>query len=194
MKKKLDWKEIGQFLSVLLNLFTIIRDTFKNIGVNLEIIQWFTEEGRDKFVENFLKPIGQEYGEFMGPRERIDLLGDGDTLLVNLDASAIPPEQNQKVILQLDPGNRWVGLQLLNDTLLVDGRRITFFPTKLQDGKRLVRGYDFFGEIVGQQVLHPNIMDALVKYPQFIPENWKRDENGNRRPIRRVGNKDFDEK
>ncbi len=60
-KRKLDWKEVGQFFAVLLNVFTIIRDTFKKMGVGIEIIPWLADDGKKIFVEKFLKPLGEEW-------------------------------------------------------------------------------------------------------------------------------------
>ena len=61
MQKRLDWKQFGQFLSILLNVFTVIRDTFKQMGVGLEIIPWLVGGGREVFIRGFLEPLGEEF-------------------------------------------------------------------------------------------------------------------------------------
>ncbi|MFA6551472.1 MAG: hypothetical protein WCV41_03025 [Patescibacteria group bacterium] len=61
MKKKLDWKAMGQFCAVLLNVFAIIRSTFEQMKIGIEIIPWLTGDGKKFFVEEFLKPLGNKF-------------------------------------------------------------------------------------------------------------------------------------
>ena len=59
--RKLDWKVLGSFVSVLLGLFALIRETFSKIGVGIEIVEWLLGDGRKVFVEELLTPLGQKF-------------------------------------------------------------------------------------------------------------------------------------
>lgn len=59
-KKQLDWKELGQFLNRLLQLFTIIRDTFTEMEIGLDLIGWLIGDGKPKFIK-WLKSLGQKF-------------------------------------------------------------------------------------------------------------------------------------
>jgi len=61
MKKKLDWRAMGQFCAVLLNLFAIIRSTFEQMKIGIEIIPWLIGDGKNFFVEEFLEPLGDKF-------------------------------------------------------------------------------------------------------------------------------------
>ena len=50
MKTKLNWKEIGRFVSVLVQLFTIITGVFKKAKVGPEVIDWLLGSGKNFFV------------------------------------------------------------------------------------------------------------------------------------------------
>ena len=53
MKKKLD--------SILVNVFTVIRDTYKKMGVGIEIIPRLIGDGKKFFVEKVLNFLGEEF-------------------------------------------------------------------------------------------------------------------------------------
>lgn len=61
MKKSIDWREFGQFLSIVINIFTIIRDTFRQMNIGMEIIPWLIDDGKRFFVDKFLIPLGNEF-------------------------------------------------------------------------------------------------------------------------------------
>lgn len=61
MKKSIDWKEFGQFLSVVINIFTTIRGTFCQMNVGMEIVPWLIDDGKSFFIDKFLIPLGNEF-------------------------------------------------------------------------------------------------------------------------------------
>ena len=50
MKAKLNWKEVGRFVAVLVQLITVITNVFKKAKVGPEIIDWLVGSGKDTFV------------------------------------------------------------------------------------------------------------------------------------------------
>ncbi len=59
-KKPLDWKSFGAFVSKMVSLFALIRDTFAGMGVGIEIVPWVITDGKAQFVEA-LQALGAEY-------------------------------------------------------------------------------------------------------------------------------------
>jgi len=85
--------------------------------------------------------------------------------------------------IEFQIGNGWVKVEKRGDGLYVDGRKVILHQSKRQKDGNVIQGHEFREELSGKPVLHPNIMDALLEYPSFIPEDWKKDENGNTRFI-----------
>ncbi len=61
--KKIDWKQFGQFLKMVVDLFKIVTTTFKELKVGPEILEWVTGVGQKAFTEQFLVPLGKAYQE-----------------------------------------------------------------------------------------------------------------------------------
>ena len=171
-KKQLNWKEVGRVFSVFLNLFAVIRDTFTSQGIGLEIIGWVTGEGKDKFVEEFLKPLGEQ---FLAAQRVIVV--DENTIRVNLDAPPMLPFDGATV--ETNKGGGWVTVQKRADGLYVDDRKVILHRSERQQNGKVIQGYELRDEVTNLPVLHPNIMDALYEHTHLIPKDWKQDENGN---------------
>jgi len=60
MNKKNDRNESGQFLSVVVNLIAVIRDTLKPMRIGIEIMPWLIGSGKKFFVEQ-CEILGQEF-------------------------------------------------------------------------------------------------------------------------------------
>jgi len=171
--KKLDWKQLGQFFSVLLSVFAIIRDTFKKMGIGIEIISWLiTEEGKKYFSENLLESLGKEYLA----TQRVRVLSD-TIIEVNLDIAPKLPFNGTKV--EAHTGGGWVKLEKRQDGLYVGGRKVILYRSERQKDGKVIKGYELRDEITGKLILNANILDALLKNPHLIPEEWKKDANGN---------------
>jgi len=61
--------------------------------------------------------------------------------------------------------------------------RIEFFLSKQQRKGKVIVGNELRKELADKPVLNANVLDWLLKHPHLIPEEWKRDENGNTRYI-----------
>lgn len=170
--KVLNWKEVGRVFSVFLNLFAVIRDTFTVQGIGLEIIGWVTGEGKDAFIEKFLKPLGEA---FLAAQRVIVV--DENTIRVNLDAPPMLPFDGAAVVT--NKGGGWVTVQKRDDGLYVDGHKVILHRSERQKDNKVIGGYELRNEVMNLLVLHPNIMDALYEYSHLTPEDWKKDENGN---------------
>ena len=81
MKKQLNWKEIGQLVSVLVSVFTVIRNTLKQMAVGVEILEWLIDDGKEIFVEKFLKPLGENFQQV-------------NSTMIKVNRRTIPPYPN----------------------------------------------------------------------------------------------------
>lgn len=167
--KKMNWKVAGQFFSFLLNLFAIVRDTFAEMKVGIEIVEWLLGEGKEAFREKFLKPLG---AEFLAT-QRVKVVND-TTIMVNLDAPPKLPFDNAKI--EKNSGGGWVKVEKREGELYVDDYRVVLHLSEQQKNSRM-SGHELRKELSGKPVLHPNILDALLEYPDLIPEDWKKDED-----------------
>jgi hypothetical protein len=163
---KLDWKSLGQIFSMLLNLFTVIRDTLTKCLVGPEIIPWLCGEGNQIFVTEFLEPLGERF--FWWNRVKLE----SDTLMmVNVSAPtkgfvAPPyridgPEETQTAT--------WIKVERRTDGLYVEGDKIELFYTEADSS--ISMGMNVQKAKKGELGCH--LLYALVKYPSFIPDDWE---------------------
>jgi len=175
MKKELDWKGVGQFLAFLLSLFAVIRDTLKKMNAGIEIVPWLTNDGKEFFVET-LTQLGDKFIK----TQRIKVLSDV-VIMVNLDVAPRLPFDGAAV--EKNEGGGWVKVEKRKDGLYIDGRKVVLYLSERQKNGQTIKGYELREEVSGKLVLHPNILDALLEHSHLIPEDWKKDENGNTRYI-----------
>ncbi len=67
--------------------------------------------------------------------------------------------------------------------LLLNLPKIKLHFSLNQQGGRVIEGNKLRKELVSESVLNANVLDYLLAYPKLIPEDWKRDANGNTRHI-----------
>ena len=177
-KQKTDWKSLGYLLSVVINLFALVRDTFVKMGVGIELLPWDVGEGREGFVKEFLQPLGQKFlasQKPAKPRVRKSII---------VDLSTPPKLPFDGATIEANAGGGKVKIEKRKDgELYVDGKKVILHLSERQQNGKVIQGHELREELTGKPVLHPNIMDALMEYPELFPESWKKDENGNIRYI-----------
>ncbi len=171
MKNPLDWKAVGRFLALFVDACTLVRNTFTELRVGIEILPWLLDEGKDFFVEKCLKPLGKEFLA----TQRIRVIDD-NTIEVNLGISPKLPFDG--AVVESHTGEGWAPVQKRLDGLYVDNRKVEVFLSERQQNGKTVQGLELREELTGKPVLNANILDALLEYPHLIPEDWKKDENG----------------
>lgn len=172
---KLDWKALGQFLSVLLNLYTIIRDTLVKLGVGIEIMGWLLADGKKQFVAT-LELLGSDFLA----TQRVRVIRR-NMIMVNLNAPPKLPFEG--AVVESNTGTGWVKVENRRGELYVDGRKIVLHLESVQENGQVVSGHKLRDALSGKLVLHPNVLDALLEHPHLIPESWKVDEQGRTRFI-----------
>ena len=169
--KKLDWKALGQFVSVLVSLFALIRDTLTKAGVGIEILPWFLAEGKEVFVES-LESLGRKFLA----TQRIRVI-NATTIMVNLGLSPRLPFDG--AIVEWHRGEGWVRVQKRKDGLYVSGRKVILHLSERQKNGGSLKGHELREDLSGKPVLNANLLDALFENLHLIPEDFKKDAYGN---------------
>ena len=102
-------------------------------------------------------------------------------IAVNL--AAIPKLPFNGAEVEQHIGEGWAIVEKRADRLYVNGRKVILHLSKRQMNGKSLKGYDLREELTGKPVLNANVLDALADNPHLIPEDWKKDEQGNTRYI-----------
>ena len=103
------------------------------------------------------------------------------TVVVYLGASPNLPFDGAKVEKHIGEG--WAIVEKRADGLYINGHKVVLHLSKRQKDGKWLKGYELREELTGKPVLNANILDALYQNPHLIPEEWKKDEDGNVRYI-----------
>lgn len=99
--------------------------------------------------------------------ERVRLIND-NVIEVNLDAPPKPPFMPTEAFD--NPGGGWVRVERRKDGLYVDGNKTILHVDEAQRTSTGYMGMKLFSVLRKSTFEHPNIMDALMEYPQMIPD------------------------
>ncbi len=116
-----------------------------------------------------IKPITEDASRWITLNET--------TIAVNLAATPNLPFNEAKIEKHIGEG--WVIVEKRPDGLYISGRKVIIHLSKRQRGAKSLGGHELRDELTGKPVLNSNILDALYGNPHLIPEDWKKDENGN---------------
>lgn len=132
-----------------------------------------------RFVREFLlgqaqfKPLKEDSTRWVTLNET--------TIAVYLAATPKLPFDGAEVVEHIGEG--WVIVEKRADGLYISGCKVILHLSKRQKGGKWLRGYELREELTDKPVLNANILDALYESPHLIPEDWKKDEDGNIRYI-----------
>jgi|SaaInlStandDraft_6_1057023.scaffolds.fasta_scaffold31061_1 hypothetical protein len=139
----------------------ILQDAFRKENVTLERRYGTPEEARER-----LRWMREAL-----PAESLLWTRLSDTSIrVNLDAPLKLPFEGAK-ILWSESGSGWVTVEKRNSELYVDGKVVILITTPT-DESMVTRGHDMRELLVGEQCLHPNILDALMENTHLMPNMW----------------------
>lgn len=160
------WNEAGRYLSQVQLVHTLMRQVFEGHEVGPEILPWMISEGQRDF---FLKM--DELAEKFLAVQRVRVI-NRNTILVNLSAESVLPFEGCSVARAR--GNGWVKLERRRGNLYLDGAKVTLFlhPDQKNPGKPMP-GSALEDHLKNAQVLHPNIVEALIAHNHMVPRAWK---------------------
>lgn len=166
MKTKLDWSSLGQFFSTVLSLFTVIRNTFEGMRVGMPIVPWLLNGEGKMALTACLTELGLRYRAAM----QVEAV-TSHSLRVYLDAPITLPFPSMTI--ESGCGEGTIDLVWCNGQLYVDGRQVVLKKTEdFADPNRNISGQNLLERLKETDSLHPNIIDALLKHPQMIPDQW----------------------
>lgn len=176
MKKPLNWNELGRLIAILVGIYTLITETFKKLRIGIEITAWVIGDGKEKFVA-LLTALGEEYG-----RSKVK---DPNVLHeATIDTETTPRLPFGGAVIESHTGmGKVVLIQKRTDGLYIDGKKVVLHRVSRQIGGKAIQGHELRTELVGEKVLNACVEDFLLDHPEFIPEDWKKDEQGNTRYI-----------
>lgn len=116
-----------------------------------------------------IKPLGEDAARFVTINET--------TIAVNLGAAPKLPFNGAKIESHIDEG--WAIVEKRADGLYVNDRKVYLYLSRRQLGGKYLTGHELREEVTGKSILNANLLDALMANSHLIPENWKKDENGN---------------
>lgn len=106
---------------------------------------------------------------------------DSTTIAVNL--AVTPMLSFDRTEVEQHIGEGWAIVEKRADGLYVNGHKVVLYLSKRQQNGKTIQGYDLRKELTGKPVLNVNLLDALYDNVHMIPEDWKKDEQGNTRHI-----------
>lgn len=167
-RKSVSWKEIGQFLALLVALFTLTSKVLKKAKVGPEIIEWLMGSGKDFFSQK-LTELGTEF------LRQTTLI-----LQAEIDTNIDPRLPLKGVTIEKHHRQGKVVIVKRVDGLYVNGQKVILYRSSRQLHGKTIVSYKLRTELGGQTVQSASILDFLFANSQYIPEEWKeRDENGN---------------
>lgn len=98
---------------------------------------------------------------------------------INLSAGPILPGSNywyENAGTERDRGMKTI--ELRNDELWIDGRRLIFVKDEGQVERNISAGFRILKTLKGRAIQPASLGDFLLQHPEFFPESWKVDENG----------------
>jgi len=172
MKKPIDWLEIARVFGTVIKISTIIKNTLVKIGVGIEILSWIAGNGKKEFVE-FLTVLGQAFSASKFKERKL-------LYEATLDIDTSPKLPFEGAVVQKHIAMVKVKIELWTDGLHVNGKEVILHRFQNQCARNIL-GYevDTRLRLEDQNVLNACIEDFLLEHPEFCPDDWKQDENGN---------------
>ncbi len=158
---KLDWKGVGQFLAVLVQVWTIIKLVVVREKVRLEILDWMVGDGEQDF-RNLVYGLTDKYNEYLLRQKQLSERDiDFDSTPVCPPGLTIAPDSDQIT-------SRVRGKRKLSDI------RTRLHLDAGQTNVTWVKGYDLKTRLEGQEVYGVQLLEYYLKHLDRIPEDWKR--------------------
>ncbi len=150
---KLDWKGVGQFLAVLVQIWTIIKGVVEN-KVGIEILDWFVGDGKACFTE-WLQTLIVKYRKSLPLELKRELLVDFESATLVPCALDLADQVNQ--IKSRVRGKR----------------KFSEIGVSIHAKGVGLSGYDLLRDLEGQEVLGAQLLDFYLEHPDLIDWGWK---------------------
>ncbi len=178
---KLDWKGVGQFMAVCIVIGTVIKETFKKAQVTIEVMGWLASEEGKGALEGVCLTIAAIYKESSVYKATLPK-PEVKALSATLNLATIPRLPFAGAVVDKHTGVGTVTIEKRADgQLYIDGKKVVLHLSERQLGGKWLKGHELRTELDGKPVLNATVLDFLEDHPDFIPDDWKQDGQGNTR-------------
>lgn len=172
VKRTIDWLQFGQFLKLVVELFTTVRNEFKRYNIGPEILEWLNGAGKE-FFSGQITTIAEEYDRF---RKRQGTVQESKLkpLIagVDLDADPDPPFNGATLTKHLKQGQVCVEYRPDEDELYVNSKKVVLWLSEEQLTRKTITGINLQPKAGGHNPLNAAFADWLHKNQTFIPKWW----------------------
>lgn len=180
---KLDWRGVGQFLAVCVKLGTTIIGAFKKAKVGIEVMGWLICEEGKTILEKVCAEIAESYLASDAYKATLPK-PEVKALTAILDLATTPRLPFAGATVEKHTGTGTVTIEKRADgELYIDGKKVVLHLSERQLGGKWLKGHELRTELDGKLVLNATVLDFLEDHPEFIPDDWKKDEQGNTRYV-----------
>lgn len=178
---KLDWRGVGQFLAVCVTLGTTIIGAFKKAKVGIEVMGWLICEEGKAILEKSCAEIAAAYLASDAHKATLPK-PEVKVLTATLDLATTPRPPFAGAAVEKHTGQGTVTIEKRADgQLYIDGKKVILHLSGSQLGGKSPKGHELRTELDGKLVLNATILDFLEDHREFIPDDWKKGEQGNTR-------------
>lgn len=172
-KRKIDWLQFGQFLTMIVGLWTMVKAEFKNRKIGPEILEWINGPGRAFFQNECLPTLSEEYLRYLEREKQKNLPFVKPQSLVagvNLDVDPVAPFSGAILTRNQKPGKVRVEYRPDEDELYVNGKKFVGWLSDEQLTGGVIGGKALQPEAVKHDPCNAAFADWLEKNQEFIPK------------------------
>lgn len=165
---KFDWKGVGQFVAVLVQVWSLIKEVVVETKVGLEILGWIVGDGREWF-KKFLRELVTEYKKSTLKESSKDSFEPKTEYVIDFDSEAVCPEGLKVASADWQIESRVRGLRKPEKI------QVYLLGIDLKPAHPLNKGYLILKELHlrGEDVLGAQLLDFYLKHPNLVPEEVK---------------------
>ena len=149
---------------VMLSILTDLVKIMKELGLNIQQVG-----------ESFYS-LAQTEGE-SARRQIAGIIAGAISDEIDTDVDPLLPFSGATIERHVRVGK--VKIELRADgCLYIGGKKVILYRSERQMNDQVINGHELRTKVDGKLVLSASILDFLMSHQEFIPEGWKKDENG----------------
>jgi len=167
-----DWDQAGSMLASVLDVWNFCRDHLKKLDITPEILAWLkTKKGQAALEEGIQAVVNAFQASRPAPPK---------VLKAELDLGSTPSLPFAGASVEKHTGSGKVVIEKRDDgQLYIDGKKVVIHLSERQLNGKWLKGHELRTELEGKPVLNGVVLDFLAAHLDFIPDDWKKDGQGN---------------
>lgn len=176
MKKIKDWDQAGSMLAGIMDIWNFCRDHLKKLNITPDILEWLKTKTGQAALEEGIQAVANA---FQASRP-----APPKALIATLVLATTPRLPFAGATVEKHMGTGTVTIEKRADgQLYIDGKKVVLHLSERQLGGKWLKGHELRTELENKLVLNATILDFLEDHREFIPDDWKKDEQGNIRYV-----------